>query len=133
MKRFLIASIVVGYALMGCGQEEQQVDMPPDTAKLEGTVRKELVGTWKTADGSSTITLKEDGSSVSETNVFVRGKAQVSKAEGPWLATEKSLGFERKQPSGETFVARYDYKFPKKDSLDLSILGGKNKLTYKRQ
>ena len=137
MKRFQFLSsaavLVLGVIAIGCNSSDEQVDVVPETVKLEGTIQPDLVGVWKSADGTSTLTLKEDGSSIPETLVNVRGTEQNNKAEGQWRASESDVRFERKMAGGTSSVIKYSYRMPTKASLELDILGGKKKITYAKK
>jgi hypothetical protein len=137
MKRFQLmssaAALLLGVVMVGCNASDEQVDVVPEAVKLEGTVQPALVGVWKSADGTSTLTLKEDGSSITETKVNVRGTEQNNKAEGQWRASDTDVRFERQDAGGASSVIKYQYRLPTPKSLELDILGGKKKIIYAKK
>ena len=124
---------MLGVVMVGCNSSDEQVDVVPEAVKLEGTIQPSLVGVWKSADGTSTLTLKEDGSSITETKVNVRGTEQNNKSEGQWRASESDVRFERKDAGGASSVIKYQYRLPTPKSLELDILGGKKKIIYAKK
>ena len=121
--------------LAGCSQAgapEEDSTALPDQPKFEGTVNADLVGRWKSTNGSSDMTLESSGKMSFATQVNTPGGKQNVKIDGDWLAKDSALLL--KDPSGgRVKVIVYTFKLVDPKTLELSLSFPKATTTYKKQ
>jgi hypothetical protein len=125
-----VALLFTSGILAGCSnpdvaEDESVVAAPPKIA-FEGKIDPAYVGTWITANKTSTLVLTAEGKA-DMTNVAVgRG---TTKAKGQWKISGTDLLFKVEDPN--SYVSRYAAEL-KKDSLRLKQKASKLDVEYRR-
>lgn len=89
-----IAAILAAGCQGGNAEDEYEPAVVPKSVAFEGKVDAKYAGTWKSADGSSTLALAEDGRLKIESVVNSQNGKSTSKTEGKWLASGNDLLFQ---------------------------------------
>ncbi len=91
-----------------------------------------IAGVWKSTDGASLMTLKEDGTMGFDTDVNTPGGKQKVKITGKWLTKDAGLLLQNLS-SPQSKVIAYTYHLIDPQSLELSLSFPKTKTLYKKQ
>jgi hypothetical protein len=128
MKKFVVAPILLAL-VFGCQPAEEEIlTSEPKSVSFEGSVDEKLVGTWKSADGSSKYEFDQDGKFRLEGKIRTPGGEIDNKTNGEWKVNNNQLLI--KDANG--YVIPYDLKTAN-DELTMTSIGSmKNKTTLKR-
>ncbi|RYG34725.1 hypothetical protein EON81_14810 [bacterium] len=126
------AALAAAVLAVGCQKSEEEEFEPaivPKTVAFEGKLDAKYVGIWGTADGSSTLDLKDDGAvKIGSVTSSQKGKS-TSSVEGKWLASDGNLLFNYRDASGQDTTLKYGAAFDG-GKLVLQQPGGRVKTTY---
>jgi hypothetical protein len=128
-----VAAIAATVLSSGCKHDDDEFApaVLPKTYTFEGKIEPKFAGSWKTADGNSSIDLSKDGSVSMETIIRSVAGKNTSKVSGKWLATSDSIVFQytigSQKPTTVKYMAALDG-----NTLTLQQPESKVKTVYKR-
>lgn len=118
----------------GCknADDEYAPAVLPKVYPFEGKVDTRYVGTWKTADGNSTLDILKDGKLDIETVNFSQNGKSVGHVSGDWLTSGSDLMFKysigKQAPTVLKYTATLDGA-----KLTLQLADSKTKTVYTRK